>query len=326
MKKLLITVLASVGIISAGFANTLSTNTFPSKPVTIVVPYGPGGGNDLMARIMSKSLSEQWNKSVVVLNKPGASTSMGTDYVARAVADGYTLMIAASVDLPGTPQSIPVTYKWDKDFQTIGYLGVPKPFVVVVNAKSNIHTLSEFRAHYLTQPIFYSSAGANGIYDIYGAEVLSALELKAIHVPYKSGSNAVQAVLSGEVGITVAPLVQVLQHINTGKLTALAVIGNDPIPELPGIAPMARLGYTKFNTRRMYYSMFAPTGIPAGVLTKLRRDVAIAFNNIKDQLVDLDMVDPAMQAPKYLTPGFFDDTQINAENAQWVGVIKHLHK
>lgn len=304
IKKIL---MIATAIILAASAHA---DTWPDRPVKIVVPLSPGGGNDIITRAVAQELSNIWKQPVVVENRPGGQTTTGTHFVSKVTPDGYTLLGVQSNILGGAVAAVDdVKYNFEKDFVGVGFTGVSPPYVLVVSAKSGIKTLNDLRAQGQAKGITYASAGTGGSLHVYGALFAKSLGVNGIHVPYKATPQAIVDIIAGNVDMIWAPPAQVMQHINAGTVVPLAVIGDRPYSKLPGVPPIAKFNLKGFTNLHTTYAIFAPSGIPDSVRQKLTLDMARAYEAALPELISRDLVDPDMHMPKNVAKYMLEDSQ-----------------
>ncbi|HET7200595.1 MAG TPA: tripartite tricarboxylate transporter substrate binding protein [Burkholderiales bacterium] len=247
-----------------------SAQEFPSRPVRLVVPFPPGGPLDISGRLIGKELQDRWGHPVIVENKPGST--IGPEYVARAVPDGYTLMIISSTPLVTLPHLQKVPYKVLDDL-----VGVTQTtlltYALVVNPSLGITTIQELIDRAKKEPgrLNYASAGNGSGQHLYVELLKSAAGINLTHVPYKGAAPAMQAVLSGEPGIMLDVTVAVIPHVKSGKLRALMVTGASPLEQLPGAVPFDSL-FPGLGIPG-WHGIFATGGTPKRVLDKLATDI-----------------------------------------------------
>jgi tripartite-type tricarboxylate transporter receptor subunit TctC len=261
---------------------------YPSKPVRLVVPFPPSGGNDVFARILAQQLSSAWNQQVLVENRPGAGGSVGTEYVAKAAPDGYTLLLGHT----GTLAINPVLYKnigYDtlRDFAPVSLIA-SAPLVLVVNPSTAIRTVRDLIAQAKASPekLTIASAG-NGTGSHLSAELLQSMAgIRLTHVPYKGSSPALTDLLGGQVQIMFSVIPPVLPHINTGKLRPVAVTSTRRIAQLPRVPTVAESGLPDFEST-LAYGILAPKGTPAPVIDELHSQIA-RITSMRDYRVRVD--------------------------------------
>jgi tripartite-type tricarboxylate transporter receptor subunit TctC len=245
--------------------------SYPSKPVHLVVPFPPSGGNDVFARIVAHQLSEAWKQEVLVENRPGAGGSIGTEFVAKSPADGYTLLLGHTGTLAINPALYPnIGYETLRDFAPIGALA-SAPLVLVANPNTSIRTVSDIIAEAKTKPgeLNYASSGS-GTGSHLSGELLQALAgIRLTHVPYKGTAPAITDLLGGQVQIMFSVIPTALPHIKAGKLRAIAVTSAKRTPQLPDVPTVAESGVPGFEST-LAYGILAPRGTPAPVLEEIR--------------------------------------------------------
>ena len=270
----LVTALIPIVAIAAVVPAAVGTaQTYPSGPLRIVVPFAPGGGTDILARILGQKLNEAWGQSVVVDNRAGASGTVGTAAVAKATADGHTLLIvpAAYAGNPGLYKRLP--YDHTRDLAPVSWLA-SGPLTLVVHPSFPARSIKEFIALGRARPgeINFGTSGAGTLPHL-SAELFNSMSgIKMVHIPYKGAGAAVTDVLAGRVPVYFMNILQSLQLIKTGRLRALGVTTpqRSPIaPDIPAIAEAGLKGYDMTN----WYGMLVPAATPGSVIAKLNAKV-----------------------------------------------------
>ena len=277
---------------------------YPNRPVTLVVPFPPGGSVDAMARLYSDSLSKHLGVPVVIENKAGAGGSIGTQYVARAKADGYTLVVSSQSSHLANPLVQPnLGYDPIKDFENIAILG-RQPNVLMVHPDVPAKNFAEFVALLKKRPseLNFASAGAGSMGQLNVEALLHTLGLKAVHIPYKGGSPHVTALLANEVQFVKDNLVTFLPHIQAGKLRALAVVAPERLPQLPDVPTFAELGYPQLNLTS-WTGIAAPAGTPAPIVAKLHKAIRSAAT--EPAMIE-QLKARAVIPPEEMTPAQFE--------------------
>jgi tripartite-type tricarboxylate transporter receptor subunit TctC len=265
---------ALCGTATSGFAQT----SYPTKPITLVVTYPPGGGADAMARLLAPKMGEALGQTVVVENRGGASGQIGAAAVAKANPDGYTLMLDAS-SFSVNPSLYPkLPYDSLQAFQPIGVVAL-FPNVVLVNANFPAKNMSELTAaaRKSKDALSYASSGNGSAQHLAGALFESAAKVDMIHVPYKGGGPALNDVIGGQVPLFFGNLASTLQHVQSGKLKALAVTSSKRSPILPDVPTLSESGLKGAEIYE-WNAVFAPANTPEPVIKKL----AAAFQQALD--------------------------------------------
>ncbi len=259
----------AVGALGAAAPALAQAEAYPTKSITWVVTYPPGGGTDVMARLIGPKMGEALGQPIVIENRPGAGGQIGAGYVAKARADGYTLMFDAS-SFAANPALYPkLPYDSLKAFQPIGVTAL-FPNVVLVNAKFAPQSIAELVALAKAKPgaVSFASSGNGSAQHLAGALFESAAGVDMVHVPYKGGGPALNDVVGGQVPLFFGNLASTLPHIQSGKLRPLAVTGAKPSPLLPKVPALADAG-VKGAEMYEWNALFAPAGTPAPVVAKL---------------------------------------------------------
>jgi tripartite-type tricarboxylate transporter receptor subunit TctC len=288
--------LAAGGLIIQG-AGALAQE-YPARAVRIVVPFTPGGGNDIMARLIGRKLSDALGQQFVVDNRPGSGSVIGSEIVARAPGDGYTLMVTNNALAVNHTLYPKLPFDTLKDFTPI-VLAASTPNVLLVHPSLPAKTTREFVALAKARPgdIVYSSAGA-GSTSFLAAELFKLLtHTRMLHVPYKGTAPAMTAVLSGETQSLVAALPATVPYIKAGRLRALGVTSAKRATGMPEI-PTLQEGGIKDYEFETWYGMFGPATMPGEVVNRLNASVirALAAGDVREQLARQG-IDPLGSTP-----------------------------
>ena len=251
--------------------------TYPSKPVTLVVPVPPGGLVDTSARIVVEPLSKLLGQPVVIENKPGASGNIAYQGAARAPKDGYTILVSYSAYHVGNP-ALFTKLPWDvKDFTPVALLTVATN-VIAVHPSVPANTLKEFIDYLKKNPgkLNYASQGNGSLSHIGTAMFLQATGTDMQHVAYKGSGDAIKDVLSGQVQVFITTPPSVMGHVQAGKLKALAIAGSTRHPSLPNVPTAAEAGLPGFELES-WVALFAPAGTPPAVVTRLSEEAKRAL-------------------------------------------------
>ena len=313
MKRHLVVVLALV-VLSAPAS---SAQEYPSKPIRLVVPFAPGGPADSLARAIGPAMSAILKQPIVIENKAGAGGSLGVDATAKAAPDGYTIGISGGGALVVIPFMTDLPYNVQRDIQPITTVGRVAS-VMVASTQSGFKTVAELIAHAKANPgkVSFASAGAGTTIHLTGELFNIEAGIKMVHVPYRGAAPAVADLLGGHVQIMLPDLPAVLEHVRSGKLTALAVVGRQRSPSLPDTPTMGEAGLPRVVSDS-WYGLIAPAGIPQPVLRKIH-DAAVEALKMPDVIGQIGRLgaSPAPVAPETFR------ALIEEEQQKWKPVIQ----
>lgn len=270
---------------------------YPARPIRVIVPYAPGGGTDTAARIVGQKLSEKWNQTVVVDNRPGAAGIIGSDLVAKAVADGHTLLIAAGAHAINPSLYAKLPYNVRKDFARVAFL-VTAPNILVVNPQLPATSVKGLIALAKSKPgqLNFGSGGAGQTPHLAGELFKSMAGVDMTHVPYKGGAPATLDLVGGRLSLMFGGMVLTLPHVKAGKLRALATTGAkraNAVPDLPTIAESGLPGYEADE----WFGLWGPAGTPGPIVQKLNaavreilraKDSQDRFAGLGAEVIDMD--------------------------------------
>jgi tripartite-type tricarboxylate transporter receptor subunit TctC len=308
MRPILVKTLLAV-IAALAFPLTASAQAYPSRPITLVVPYTPGTGIDIIARTVGPKVSERWGQPVVVDNKPGASGNIGAALVAKAQPDGYTLMVTVNTFTitPALYQNIP--YDPIKDFTTIGRVTNGNVALVTNSSALPVKTLDELVSAAKTRKLNYSSPG-NGTPQHLAIELLKQrLKIDVLHVPYKGAAQALTDLLGGQVQLAVLPVHTALPHAKAGKLNVIAVSGERRSVLAPDSPSFAELGLKNLDID-LYFWFAGPAGVPREIVQKWNQELAavLALPDVRETFTRQGMV-PAHSSPDEIARQIAADVQ-----------------
>ena len=279
--------LLALGALCAVHSAPTFAQAYPSKPVTVVVPFSPGGGTDIGARLIAQKLTAKWGQSVIVENRAGAGGLVGADLVAKAKPDGYTLLVG-NVGTQAINQSLyKMPYNADTAFAPISMIA-ELPFVMLAGPSVTAKTPKEFVALAKAEPgkRTYASSGQGGSPHLTAEIFQGAAGVKLTHVPYKGGGPAMTDLMAGHVDILFASVLEGSGHVKAGKLNALAVSSATRSPALPDVPTLAEAGIANSESGS-WIAMFAPTGTPQAIVDKIAADIkeAVAQADTKQTLI-----------------------------------------
>jgi len=248
--------------------------SFPNKPLKIVVGFPPGGGSDLMARIVAEKMSVILKQPVIVDNKPGAGSTIAATFVSRAAPDGYTMLFGQAANVGVAPAIMnTLTYDPLKDFAPITRL-VSAPLVLVGPADLPAKDVKELIALAAAKPnaLSYGSPGSGTVGHLAGAMFMNEAKLKAVHVPYKGQSLLITDMLGGRIAMYFSTIAVVKPYVESGKMRAFGVTSSKPSGAFPGVPAIGEAGLPDYAVEN-WYGLLAPAGTPAAVIDKLHQTV-----------------------------------------------------
>jgi len=305
-------------LITAFFWNIAAAQSWPIKPVRIIAPFAPGGSADTLGRIVAQKLTDSVKETFIVENRPGAGGVIGSEMVAKAAPDGYTLLVsgvASHAVAPALPRGTP--YDPVKDFTHIALFGGP-PAVLVVNPDVEAKDLKEFVVLLKKDPAKYSyGSPGNGTHGQLVAELFKQLAgVNMQHVPYKGASAAVADLIAGHIQVASTTLSTASGQIHSGKARALAISTENRLPDYPNVPTYAEMGY-KDLVATIWFSLSGPAGMPADIVERLNAEVRKA----------LDAPDARQRLrPEGIEPGKLSASEFSAfvasEVKRWAPVVK----
>ncbi|GAC1605387.1 MAG: tripartite tricarboxylate transporter substrate binding protein [Ramlibacter sp.] len=308
----------ALGLAAAAGAGSGAAQTFPLRPVRIIVPQTPGGASDALARIVGQKLSDHWGQPVVVENKAGAGGNVGTDFVAKSLPDGYTLLMSyvGTQAINGSVYKS-LSYEPYKDFAPVATVATV-PFALVVNQNFPVKTAGELIPYAKAHPgaVNFGSAGNGSLNQLLGEMVNMSQGVKLVHVPYKGAAGALTDTIGGQIQMTFTSLPSVVSHIRGDKVRALAVTGSKRSPAFPNLPTFAEAGIAGLELSP-WFGLLAPAGTPEAVVKKINSDIADLLHD-KDVLEKFAGVgaEPYITQPEQFARVLQDDIQ------KWARVVK----
>jgi tripartite-type tricarboxylate transporter receptor subunit TctC len=307
-----------VVLILAAFGTGSSAQSWPAKPVRIIAPFAPGGSADTLGRVVAQKLTESLKENFIVENRPGAGGVIGSEFVAKAAPDGYTLVVsgvASHAVAPALPRGTP--YDPVKDFSHIALFGGP-PAVLVVNPNVPAKDLKELVALLKKEPGKYSyGSPGNGTHGQLVAELFKQLAgVDMQHVPYKGASGAMTDLIAGHIPVASTTLSTAAGQIHGGKARALALSTANRLPDYPNVPTYAEMGY-KDLVATIWFSLSGPAGMPAEIVDRLNAEVRKAL----DAPDARQRLRPEGIEPGRLSPSEFSSF-VASEVKRWAPVVK----
>ena len=307
--------LAALAILS--IAPWAHADEYPTRPIRIVVPFSPGGAVDGPTRLIAQELGKRLGQPVVVENKPGAGATIGTDVVAKAPPDGYTLLLASQTNAISATLYRQLPFDPIEDFTPITLIG-REPGVVVVHPSVPARTLQEFIAYVKAHPgkVDYASSGNGSGQHLFAALLASKTGMKMNHVPYRGSGQATTDLLSGVVAMAIPGTAGMVGHIKSGKLRALAVTGAKRSPQLPDVPTVIESGVPGYEAY-VWMGLLAPKGTPRPIVERLQHDVVAVLG---EDEVKAYMAKAGIEIVGSSSEGF--DRFFRAERDLWAKVIR----
>ena len=264
-----------LGVLIAALAAQAAAQTFPTKPIKLIIPFAPGGSSEIVARTVASKMSESLGQQVIVESKPGGAGNIAMQEVAHAAPDGYTLIIGHIGSLAVNPfmfKSLP--YDVNKDFTPISLL-VKIPTIYVAYAGLPVNNLKELAALAQQREVFYGSAGNASAGHLAIEYLKLAMKVPLSHVPYKGTGPMLQDLLGGRTDMSAAGVPPLIQHVKSGKLRAIATGNPQRLAAMPDVPTVAEQGYPGFETSQ-WYGIIGPAGMPDAIVKRLADEAAKA--------------------------------------------------
>jgi tripartite-type tricarboxylate transporter receptor subunit TctC len=315
-----LSLLAGLALFSA--AAPAAAQAYPSKPVKMLVGFPPGGGTDILARLLAKKLTETWGQTIIVDNRPGASATIASDVVAKSPPDGYTISMGQLTPNAIAPALIAkMPYDARRDLLPVVLVGT-SPNVLVTRPDLGAASVGELIAIAKARPgkLTYASSGSGSLQHIAAELFRATAGIELVHVPYKGSSQAVIDLLSGQVDMNFDSIPAVVQHVKAGKLRAVAVTAAkraSGLPEQPSIAESP--GFADYDLTT-WWGLFVPAGTPEAIVAKINRDTAAALRDpeLRARFADLS-VEPGGGTPQEF------GSYVGREMAKYEQLVKVLN-
>jgi tripartite-type tricarboxylate transporter receptor subunit TctC len=305
------------GLVAALLGSAVLAETYPSKPVRLLVTYPPAGSSDLMGRILGQKLAELWGQPVIVENKPGAAGSIGMDYAAHQPPDGYSFVIGNLGPVAVNPLLSKVPYDVERDFVPVSLIATG-PNVLVVNPKTPVMTLGELLAYARANPgkLNFGSGGPGSVAHLSGEMLKSLAHIDIVHVPYKGGILSVNDLIAGHVQMVFSDALPVMQHIRAGTLRALAITSPERsslVPDVPTCVESGVPGLVAVN----WWGVLLPAGTPKAIADKFYSDLVKVMHDpdVKEKFAQLGVEAVSSTGKQF-------GAYMRAETAKYAKLIK----
>jgi tripartite-type tricarboxylate transporter receptor subunit TctC len=300
-----------------------AAQTYPSRPIELIVPFVAGGTTDTAARMIGQRLNEKWGQPVIVSNRPGGGSTIGTNIVAKASPDGHTLLITTfALAVNSALQKQP--YDPVKDFTAITEIS-SIPLMLVVHPSLPVHSVKEFIAYSQAQPagLDYATSGA-GTSTHLAAEMFKTMTgAKLVHVPFKGNAEVMNALLGGHVKAHFGLTASSLQHVRSGSLRVLAVTTEKRLPELPEVPTIAELGYPSYEISS-WQGAFAPAGTPADIVGRLNAEIVQLLKEPEIAArIRREGAEPIGSSPEQFAARFRNEVEKWARVSKEAGLANH---
>ena len=301
-------------------APVLAADEFPTRPISLIVPYPPGGATDNLARMLAKKISENIGKPVIVENKPGATGMIAGEFLSRATPDGHTIMMDQSSIVANPSLYSSVRFDVRKDLAPVT-LPANMMHLLVVNSAVPARTLQELIALAKSQPgkLNYSSTGSGGPQHIAMEALKHTTGVDIMHVPYKGGAQALFAAMTGDTQMTMLSVATTLPQLKAGKLRAVAMLGTERSKVLPDVPTFAELGFKGLSTP--WLGIFAPAGTPPATIKRLNAEFlnAIQDPQVRERM-DAQAFEPVGSSPEAFRKFLDEELAANAKLIRVIGI------
>ena len=312
-QRLAVAALSALALLAGGAA----AQSYPSRPVRVIVPFAPGGATDIIARLVAQKLADRLGQSVVVENKPGAGTTIGNAEVAKAKPDGYTLLFAPTPFVISQVVYPTLPYDPQKDFAPVSLLAV-SPFILVVNAAFPAKSTAELVAIAKAKPgtVTFASAGNGTVPHLAGELFKLRAGVDLVHVPYKGGGPAIVDLVSGQVPMMFATPIEVSQHVQSGRLRVLGTTSLARLAAMPDVPTLSESGYPDFEVLS-FFGVLAPAGTPSEIVDRVAANLAAVMElpDVRDRFAQQSA------EARVLGPAAFSEF-LARERDKWTDIVK----
>jgi tripartite-type tricarboxylate transporter receptor subunit TctC len=317
MKMMCRLVLAILSLIFAVISFSVAQD-YPARPVTLVMPYPPGGGTDFVGRLLTQGLERQLKQPFVLDYRPGAASAIAATFVARAPGDGYTILYATSTTM-AVNVSVHKRLNYDptRDLTPVAMIA-DAPFILVVNAALPIKSIAELAAYAKTKPVSYASNGPGGAAHLFAELMKTMLGIEMTHVPYKGNAPALNDVVAGHVSMMFVDASASVQLVRDGKLRALGVTTTRRAPMAPEFPPLAEVGLPSFDAA-VWHMIVAPIATPKSILYRLNSELGAIIKEpaVAQEMTRRGFVPPAVASSPEKLAAF-----VKAEIDRWGKVVQ----
>jgi tripartite-type tricarboxylate transporter receptor subunit TctC len=304
------------GALSLALPQLAIAQSWPTKPIKLVIPFAAGGTTDILGRLLAQQLTKDLGQNVIVENKGGAGGNIAAEFVAQSPADGYTIMLASGSMLTVNPnlyKKLPVNYS--KDFVNITNVA-SGPMLLSVSTKLPVKNLNEFITYAKTKDLNFGSAGIGSQVHMAGENLTYSANIPATHVPYKGESAAINDLVAGQIDFMVGNLTAATGFAKTGQIKPIAVTSAKRVKQLPDVPTVAESGIPGFESTG-WFGLVAPANTPKAITDKIYDATVKAVNSeAMKKSLELNGLTPVVNSQKDF------DAQIKAESANWEKVIK----
>jgi tripartite-type tricarboxylate transporter receptor subunit TctC len=294
-----------------------SGQNFPARPIRFIVPYPPGGSTDLLARVAAPRMSETWGQPVVIDNRPGAAGNIGNDVAAKALPDGYTIVVTSMSTAISMGYYRKLPYDVLRDLQGVA-LFANQPNALIAGPNITARSIAEMIALAKAKPgeLGYASAGNGSSQHLMGELLKSSVKIDLIHVPYKGTGIAINDLIGGQIALMFSPVFAAIPHIKTGRTRALAVTSPKRLPAMPDIPTMIESGVPNYDVVS-WYGVHTAAKVPRAIVEKLNREInrIYALPEVNDRLSALGMDPMPISVDRF-------NALVASEVARWAKVIK----